>query len=106
MHGAAFDALTRRTTTAVSRRSSLFALGGAALGAAAAPLRASAGKKAKRKCKKQVRKCKKAVRNYCDNLMNGFGQLCLDTFFPCCEPLKKCNAGQSTQCLIDNLKTQ
>jgi ribulose kinase len=102
MHGATFDALTRRTATAVSRRSSLVALGGAALGTAAAPWHASAGKagkKAKKKCRKQVNKCKNAVRDYCNTLMSF--EECLDELLPCCDPLRKCQAGSSTECIID-----
>jgi hypothetical protein len=104
MDNTVFDALTRRAA-AVSRRSSLLTLGGAALGAVVAPALAEAKKggkgKAKKKCQAQVGKCKNVVRDFCDEFADVQG--CLDALFPCCDPLKTCNATASTQCFIREL---
>lgn len=107
MDSPVFDALMRRAA-AVSRRSSLLTLSGAALGAALTPALVGAKKgkgkgkgKAKKKCQKQVGPCKNAVRDFCAGV--GLEQECLDRVLPCCDPLKNCNAAASTQCLIDGL---
>lgn len=104
MNGNAFDALTRQAAAAISRRRSFLTLGGAALTAAiAAPSIAEAGKagkKAKKKCKKQVDKCEAKVRDFCE-LQKGEEE-CLADLLPCCQPLKGCNAGESTECFLDN----
>ncbi len=107
MNANAFDAFTRRTADAVSRRRSLVTIGGATLGATlAAPLGAEAKKgkkKCKKKCKKQVEQCEDQVRQFCNVEFEDIEEECRDELLPCCEPLKKCKAAASTECLLDHL---
>ena len=107
MNANAFDAITRRTADAVSRRRSLFTIGGATLGATlAAPLAAEAKrgkKKCKKKCKKQVEQCEDQVRQFCNQFDQEPAQECRDELLPCCEPLGNCKAAASTECFLDHL---
>jgi hypothetical protein len=115
MNGTAFDTITLRAAAAISRRSSLLTLGGAALGVTlAAPLVAEAGKagkKARKKCKKQVGKCKTVVAEFCSTIeadtrsrqviASGGEAECLAVLNPCCEFLRNCSADDSTECIIE-----
>ena len=113
MNANAFDAFTRRTADAVSRRKSLLTIGGAALGATvAAPLLAEADlkkkeckKKCKEKCKKQVEQCENQVREFCEEKFGGLDldDECRAELLPCCATLGKCKAAKSTECLLSNL---
>jgi hypothetical protein len=110
----AFDALTRRASTAVSRRSSLAALGGAALVAAVASpaiVEASkAGKKAKKKarkkCRQQQGQCEASVQTFCASLNGAASESvsaegsCLGLLLPCCASLSTCDAATSTTCFL------
>jgi hypothetical protein len=111
MNANAFDAFTRRTAAAVSRRKSLLTIGGAALGATvAAPFLAEADlkkkeckKKCKKKCKNQVEQCENEVRQLCNDLGAELEQECRDALLDCCSTLGKCKAAKSTECLLSNL---
>ncbi|MGH2614319.1 MAG: hypothetical protein ACRDJC_03690 [Thermomicrobiales bacterium] len=106
MIGSAFDAITRRAADVVSRRSSLRAMGGAALvAAAAAPTvtrAGKAGKRAKKKCKRQGRQCREAIPLVCAvYLPNNDPEQCAEFLNPCCDFLEKCQAAQYFTCFID-----
>jgi hypothetical protein len=111
MNANAFDAFTRRTAAAVSRRKSLLTIGGAALGApVAAPFVVEADlkkkeckKKCKKKCKTQVEQCENEVRQLCNDLGAELEQECRDALLDCCSTLGKCKAAKSTECLLSNL---
>ena len=111
MNANAFDAFTRRTAEAVSRRKSLLTIGGAALGATvAAPFLAGADikkkeckKKCKEKCKNQVEQCENEVRQLCNGLGAELEQECRDALLGCCTTLGKCKAAKSTECLLSKL---
>jgi GH24 family phage-related lysozyme (muramidase) len=111
MNANAFDAFTRRTAAAVSRRKSLLTIGGAALGATvAAPFVVEADlkkkeckKKCKKKCETQVEQCENEVRQLCNDLGAELEQECRDALLDCCSTLGKCKAAKSTECLLSNL---
>jgi GH24 family phage-related lysozyme (muramidase) len=107
MNANAFDAFTRRTAAAVSRRKSLLTIGGAALGATvAAPFVVEADlkkKECKKKCKTQVEQCENEVRQLCNDLGAELEQECRDALLDCCSTLGKCKAAKSTECLLSNL---
>jgi len=103
-----FDALTRETGIHQDRRTSLKALGAAALLAAVAgPLSAQAkqspGKKAKKKCKKQVGQCVSAFNAVCEAQDQGV-EVCLalvqQVLAPCCQSLRNCGAGEFVTCVF------
>jgi hypothetical protein len=102
--GVDFDAVIRRTTDAMSRRASLLALSGVALsGLAATPARAARkGKTCKRKidrtCKKQKSVCEASMEAFCEGHLEPAD--CQQACRPCCEPLAKCDAAASTDCLL------
>jgi hypothetical protein len=101
MNGNAFDAFTRQAADAISRRTSLLAIGGATLTAVAAPSIARAKKK-KNKCRKQKGKCEEAVRELCENQnCQKTEEQCLSILLPCCEFFSNCNAKQGVTCLVD-----
>ena len=94
-----FDAFTRRAAQAVSRRSSLMALGGATLAAVVAKPAITDAKKNKsnKKAKKKARKkCKKQV-GQCETF--------LGAQFPqglqCCPFLSNCDTTQFLSCLFN-----
>lgn len=99
MKDRAFDALARHAGTSQGRRTSLKVLGAATLATALAPALAAeagkAGKKAKKKCKKQVGQCKSKVEEFCNEDAE-----CLSALLPCCDPYKKCKAGEGTECWL------
>jgi hypothetical protein len=102
MTGIGFDALTRRAAEAVSRRKSLFAIGAAALGIAAAPTATRAkdcDKKCDERCKKQKNHCEKAVEEFCAGSKDDVA--CENSCKPCCKELKDCKAGDATTCLLE-----
>jgi hypothetical protein len=122
MNEQTFDLFTRRAAEAVSRRSSLAALGGATLAAGLlAPLAAEAKdnkakkakKKAKKKCRKQEGQCNEAVQAFCNALLNNNNLAetvgdegiplneCIERFSFCCQFFSNCNAQQGTQCLLE-----
>jgi hypothetical protein len=96
--------LTVHTATALSRRASMLAIGGAALAASAAPMPTRAGKaskKAKKRCKRQVGQCESMIAPACaaaDLLVSE--EECVDTLLPCCQPFKDCQADAVFDCLI------
>jgi hypothetical protein len=99
-----FDGVIRRTTNAMSRRASVFALGSVALsGLTGTSVRA--GKKGK-KCNKKIDKTCKKQKGVCEASMEAFceGQVepaeCQQACRPCCATLATCNAGASTECLL------
>jgi hypothetical protein len=117
MSESAFDAFTRRAAAAISRRSSLAALGGAALAAAVTgPSVVSvskAGKRAKKKCKRQKNQCEDTVRSFCEevNTMKrdapkrivaegGEEERCLQILLECCEV---CNVNVGVNCVLEAL---
>jgi len=101
-----FDRLTRGAARLLSRRWSLLALSGAALGTLAAPgpgVEASkTSKKIKRACRKQDPQCQNVVKTFCDRF-GADAPACEQDLFPCCHALKSCDAAPATQCFIDNL---
>jgi hypothetical protein len=95
----AFEAFTRHAAAAVSRRTSLTALGATAVVAAlaaprSAPAKAKAGKKAKKRCQKQVGACRAALVDVCDG-----SAYCEEVLLPCCPKLKTCNAPAFIDCV-------
>ena len=96
---------TTRQVAAVSRRTSLRLLGGAALtGAVAAPATAiakNAGTKTQQRCKRQRGQCLAFAAEFCQP--KGDPNACEAQFGPCCEPFARCNAGQGIECLFDAL---
>lgn len=102
MNGSAFDAFARHAAAAVSRRTSLLTLGGAALTAAiAAPVAANANearKKVKKKCKKQGKQCRSATIEVCEGNQN-----CVDSLVPCCAFLARCKAGAYLDCFFSQV---
>lgn len=105
----AFDAIARHAAAAVSRRSSLLALGGAALAASAvgpSVARAGkAGKKAKKKCKRQRGPCLDTVELVCAELTDPGAEReqCIETFTECCGFLAKCQAANFFECVLGNI---
>ena len=102
MDNSVFDALTRR--------SSLAALGATGLAAAFAGRRAAGAKnKSKKKLKKkqlqqcqtQVGQCQAIFTANCEASSPTPEELqeCLDTFFPCCDPLGTCSFNSFYSCL-------
>jgi hypothetical protein len=109
------DTITRRAAGAVSRRTSLLALGGMALVAVtAAPSAAKGGKKGKKpkkrkggngsdgtgfgplaqaRCASQVDQCRAIVTDLCEDAE------CLGKIV-CCAPLATCNADGALACLF------
>jgi hypothetical protein len=101
----AFDAFTRHAADAVSRRTSLLALGGSALAASLAePVTAkkkvatdkqNAKKQVKKKCRRQVRACQTFFSGFCSGIPE-----CEEEFFPCCDSLAQCDAAGMLTCLF------
>jgi hypothetical protein len=91
----AFDVLARQ---AASRRSSLLALGGAALAAAVSePTRAKqkTKKQVRKKCRRQVAPCRSFFAGVC------FGDPdCEAALFPCCDYLAQCDSGSMFECIF------
>ncbi len=100
----AFAAVTRHTV-AVSRRSSLVALGLASVGATPllAGAKGKAGKKARKKCRKQVEPCKAAFDPVCEGTMGE--EECRQFASECCESLKTCNADAAMTCVVTRFLT-
>jgi hypothetical protein len=106
-----FDTFTRRAAEALSRRSSLRTLGGAAVVAGlVAPVVAEAkkggkGKKNKNKCKKQVSRCKEGLADICAVFFDPGEEtaLCVDLFAECCEFLRSCNVAQGAACIVERI---
>jgi hypothetical protein len=118
-----FDAFTRKAAQAVSRRSSLAALSGAALAAGllATPITSAAkdnkGKKAKQKAKKrctqQEDQCHEAVQVFCTPAAaasaesvtaEGTPEFCKQQFSPCCEFFANCDARTGVACLLERFE--
>ena len=97
-----FDTVARDTAAAVSRRTSLLAIGGAALTAAMAqPASAKRGNSrntSQKRCKTQTGQCLAAVAEYCAPLE--LPQVCEAFLGPCCEKLAQCDAGRTVSCLL------
>lgn len=116
MNAPRIQQLTRWATWAMSRRHSLFALGGAAasLGALlpATPEEVSAGQQKKRRrrirkrarqqvkktCRGQFDECRQIVEGHCAR--TNVPDACTARFLECCEPLASCNSRESTACLL------
>lgn len=96
------DAITRNAATAISRRTSLLSIGGAALTAAmTVPALAKPGKSGKsalKRCKKQTGQCRIAIAEHCAPLEEP--QICEAFLGACCETLAQCNAGLTITCLL------
>jgi hypothetical protein len=121
-----FDTFTRRATQAVSRRSSLAALSGAALAAGllATPITTAAkgnkgnkGKKAKqeanKRCTQQEGQCHDAVQVFCAPVApastesvtaEGTPEFCRQQFSPCCEFFANCDARTGVACLLERFE--
>lgn len=97
-----FDTVARDAAAAVSRRTSLLTIGGAALAAVMArPASAKGGKSRNtslKRCKKQTGQCLAAVAEYCAPLE--LPQVCEAFLGPCCETLAQCDAGRTVACLL------
>lgn len=92
-----FDTVTRRAAGVVSRRRSLLTLGGAALGAIAAPAVAEAGKagkQARKRCQRQRVQCRNLFVARCNGSIN-----CEEAFLPCCEHFARCDAAAGIECV-------
>ncbi len=102
MNDRIFDTVTRNAATAVSRRTSLLSIGGAALTAATTgPALARPGKSRKspyKQCKKQTAQCRAAIADYCAPLTEP--QICEAFLGNCCETLAQCDAGLTITCLL------
>jgi len=108
MTGNAFDALTRHAADGVSRRTSLLAMGGAALTAAVAKptltQAGKAGKKAKKKCKKQGKPCREFGEIACEAFVSPPDvEDCIAAANECCQSLTKCKGNQFFVCVISIL---
>jgi hypothetical protein len=97
MYEGIIDAVTRRLAGVVSRRSSLRALGAAALAATVTrPSLAKAGKARKnsrKRCNRQAPQCRAFYRDFCQG-----NPTCEEDFFACCTFLGRCNASGWLQC--------
>lgn len=99
-----FKTITREAS-ALSRRRSLMALGGAGLLAAVAGhAPAEAGRKRKKRkdknkkrCKREKRKCRSHVEDFCAQF-DLAGQVCLDGLLPCCDT---CKTGKGVICVAE-----
>jgi hypothetical protein len=118
MRDSMFDAVSRSAGEAVTRRSSLLTLGGAALAAVlAAPVVGVAGKSNKNKnkdkqqkqkvqkqarklCQKQVGECKAFLAESCEA-----GASCAVVIEVCCPLLGSCQNGAFWTCLVDGFST-
>jgi hypothetical protein len=114
MNQHAFDVVTRSAADAVSRRSSLAALGAAALAAgllapttfAAKDKAKKAKKKARKKCRNQQGQCEASVQAFCASINSMATESvtaegsCLGLLSPCCTFLSTCNASSSTTCFL------
>ena len=106
MNGIGFDAVARRAAAVVSRRTSLLALGGLALGAATQSAPVGANKKKKKKkdrddngnqrCQNQKQQCLDSVEDSCNDNVP-----CENACKPCCDSLATCDAATSTTFLLD-----
>ncbi len=118
MNAHAFDEVARQTTESVSRRSSLLALGAAALSGSLALPGVTAAKqgrkgknngngkgkgkgKGKDKCKAQVGKCEDGIADLCLAIFGEDSQECRDLFSPCCQFLRGCDAAKAFACAVD-----
>jgi hypothetical protein len=105
-----FDAFSRHAAMAVSRRTSLLALGGMALAAATATPGATAAKSRKNRkrqkgkkdvlklCAPQVNECKTAIGANC-----GADASCLVVIDVCCPLLGKCQNSAFWDCVIASI---
>ncbi len=94
-----FDETTRR---GASRRTSLLALGGAAVAAtlgAPSLLKAKRRKSGKGQCRKQRSQCRGGVEEFCAT--TGLPEMCLNDFLPCCDRLTGCTVGGAVTCVFD-----
>jgi hypothetical protein len=103
MSESAFDAFTRSTAEALSRRHSLMAMGGAALaagltGAVGTEAKQSAAKKVKKKNKKKCNQVRESCRNVVlANVEGGSDPEIVQAFLACCE---NCFAPDLLTCLL------
>ena len=96
------DVVAKRTASSLSRRTSLVALGGAAVTTALRPSSTRAGKvsrKVKRTCKRQIGQCQSSVASFCAEAPEG----CEEAIAPCCASFKGCKAGAVYACIFDAL---
>ena len=109
MNGIGFDAFARRAAAVVSRRTSLLALGGLALGATTQSAPVGANKKKRKKkdkddngnqrCANQKQQCLQSVDDFCESRPEI--ATCETACNLCCDSLATCDAGTSTTCLLD-----
>ncbi len=103
MHESTFDLLARKASAVQDRRTSLKAVGAAAVVAAAglaAPRAAEAskaGKKARKRCQQQVGACKSEFEKACEG-----NETCL-SLTTCCDFLRNCDAAGQIKCITDIL---
>lgn len=100
MTGISFDAFTRRAAEAVTRRTSVLALGAAALGVATTPRVAEAGKcgkKVKKKCADLEAQCFAAVADVCDGRPDEEDCLACEE---CCRSERACIDRETFSCLL------
>jgi hypothetical protein len=105
MHNESVNALAHRTAPSLTRRTSLVAIGGAALASALArpaPAHAGkAGKKAKKMCRRQIGQCETSVTAFCataSELLEIDREACEASVLPCCGSFKGCQAGSFFRC--------
>jgi hypothetical protein len=87
----------------LSRRSSVLALGAAALSAIAGPSPARAkkhGKKANKKCRRQANTCIAFVTDTC-NRQASDPEECKGLFLPCCPPYATCDVATALACFFE-----
>jgi hypothetical protein len=103
----AFDAFTRRAAEGITRRTSLFALVAAALGATAAPALVEAGDRSmgNRRCAAQADTCANTVFAFCDANFGNFSarEQCNARCGACCDDLSRCDhldVENSVYCLL------
>jgi hypothetical protein len=95
-----------RDAPSVSRRISLFGLGGLALAAATgtAPARAGkAGRKVKKTCRRQIGACESTVQGFCNGptVEEDEREACRTVFLPCCVLFDGCDAAAAYACLME-----
>jgi hypothetical protein len=106
MDGMSFDALLRRATGPVDRKTTLRILAGAvAAASAAASLTSEAKPNAQKRCRRQRGQCLEFVRTrLCAPLDLAPAAVqppddCIEFYSPCCEPFAHCNAAAGFTCL-------
>lgn len=119
MNEQTFDTITRHTTHACSRRTSLLTLGGVALAAATtrAPVAEAAKNTSAKRAKKKLKKVKQQFAQACDAQpgqceasvqatcarINNDPSKCILALSPCCALITDCNVEPGFTCVLDTL---